>query len=76
MFTLIKIVLTSKKNCFKKFSFFIKLIKENIKSIDDFVDEILFQMQNLFVWNYNISIQNVIIFIFIDLIVNDNVIFN
>ena len=48
MFTSIEIILTFEENYFKKFSFFMKLVKKNIKSINDFVDEILFQMQNLF----------------------------
>ena len=46
MFMLIEIVLTSEENHFKKLSFFTKLVKKNIKSIDDFVDEILLRMQN------------------------------
>ena len=46
MFTSIKIILTFEEDYFKKFSFFTKFVKENIKSIDDFVDEILFRMQN------------------------------
>ena len=49
MFTSIEIVLTFEKDCFKKFSFLTKFVKENIESINDFVDEILFQMQNLLV---------------------------
>ena len=46
MFMSVEIVLTPEKNCFKKFSFFTKLVKENIESIDDLVDEILLRMQN------------------------------
>ena len=46
MFTSIEIILTFKENCFKKFSFFTKLIRKNIELIDDFVDEILLRMQN------------------------------
>ena len=76
MFTLIEIVSTSEENYFKKFSFFTKFIKKNIESIDDFVDKILFWIQHSFVWNYDMTIQNVIIFIFINLIVSDDVIFN
>ena len=49
MFMSIEIVSTSEENCFKKFSFFMKFIDENIKLIDDFVNEILFRMQNSFV---------------------------
>ena len=49
MLTLIEIVSTFEENCFKKFSFFIKLVKKSIKSINDLVDEILFRMQNSFV---------------------------
>ena len=46
MFMLIKIISTSEENCFKKLSFFTKFVKKNIESIDDFIDEILFRMQN------------------------------
>ena len=49
MFTSIEIVSTFKEDYFKKLSFFMKLVKKNIESIDDFVDEILFQMQHSFV---------------------------
>ena len=45
----IKIVSTFEENCFKKFSFLTKFVKKNIKLIDDFIDEILLQMQNSFV---------------------------
>ena len=41
MFTSVEIVSTLKKNYFKKFSFFMKFVKKNIESIDDFVNEIL-----------------------------------
>ena len=46
MFMLIEVVSTSEKNYFKRFLFFTKLVKKNIESIDDFVNEILFRMQN------------------------------
>ena len=49
MFILIEVVSTSEENCFKKFSFFTKFVDENIELIDDFVDKILFRMQNSFV---------------------------
>ena len=49
MFTSVEIVSTFEKNCFKKFSFFTKFVKKDIESIDDFVDKILFRMQNSFV---------------------------
>ena len=49
MFMSVEIVLTSEEDCFKQLSFFTKFIKKNIKLIDDFIDEILLQMQNLFV---------------------------
>ena len=45
----IEIISTSEKNCFKKLSFFTKLIRKNIESINDFIDEILFRMQNSFI---------------------------
>ena len=76
MFTSVEVVSTFKENCFKRFSFLIKFVKENIESIDDFINEILLQMQNSFMCNYDITIQNMIIFMFIDSIVNDDVIFN
>ena len=74
--TSIKIVSTFEKNYFKKLSFFMKFVKKNFKSIDDFVDEILFRMQNSLMWNYDMTIQNVIIFMFINLIVSDDVFLN
>ena len=46
MFTSVEIVLTFKENYFKKFLFFIRFVKKNIESINDFVNEILFRMQN------------------------------
>ena len=49
MFMLIKIILTSEEDYFKKFLFFTKFVDKNIELIDDFIDEILFQMQNSFV---------------------------
>ena len=48
MFMSIKIISTFKENCFKKLLFFIKFIDENIKLINDFINKILFQMQNSF----------------------------
>ena len=76
MLTLIEIVSTFEKDCFKRFSFLTKLVRKNIESIDDFVDEILLQMQNSLIWSYDMTIQNMIILMFIDLIVSDDVIFN
>ena len=46
MFTSIKIVSTFEENYFKKLSFLTKFVKENIKSIDNLINEILFRMQN------------------------------
>ena len=46
MLTSVEIVSTFEKGCFKRLLFFTKLVRKDIESIDDFVDEILFRMQN------------------------------
>ena len=46
MLTSVEIVSTSEKDYFKRFSFFTKLVRESIKLIDDFINEILLRMQN------------------------------
>ena len=49
MFTSIEVVSTFEENYFKEFSFSTKFIIESIEVINDFVDEMMFRMQNSFV---------------------------